>query len=201
MDVLQVHDEGSGLISKAAFEELFLTYSESLCNAAYRLVPDRHVAEDIVQDFFFSFWKNHRDKQFQQSFLHYAQRAVQNRALDYLRYHSIRQTQDWDSAKTEMAEETEEEKQMRVTQEQLYMRLEQELARLPENRRKIFLMSNQQGMKYQQIADVLNISINTVKTQVRLAYQQLRDNCLLLVFILLIKIVQVLHPFFCHIRL
>jgi RNA polymerase sigma-70 factor (ECF subfamily) len=195
MDASQVHDD-SGLISKTAFEKLFLTHCQTLCNAVYRLVADRHVAEDIVQDFFFAFWKNHRDKQFHHSFLSYAQRAVRNRALDYLRYQSIRPVRELDEAKDEIGVEPVSEQQLHQTREALYDRLEQELQQLPENRRKIFLMSNKEGLKYQEIADTLNISVNTVKTHIRLAYQQLRDNCLLMLFILLIKSVQIIHPFF-----
>ncbi|POY37911.1 hypothetical protein C3K47_05125 [Solitalea longa] len=41
--------------------------------------------------------------------------------------------------------------------------------KLPEKRRKIFLMSNIEGLKYAEIADQLNVSVNTVKTQIKLA--------------------------------
>lgn len=194
MDASQEIEE-SGLISKAAFEQLFLTHCQALCNVAYRLAGDRHLAEDIVQDFFYDFWKKHRDKQFEQSFLSYAQRAVRNRVIDYFRKKMNISTTQWDED-ADVVEEADNVKNALENQETLYERLDRELAQLPENRRIIFLMSNKDGLKYKEIAEALNISINTVKTQIRLAYQQLRNNCLVILFILLIESLQFLHPFF-----
>jgi RNA polymerase sigma-70 factor (ECF subfamily) len=48
--------------------------------------------------------------------------------------------------------------------------------RLPEQRRKIFLLSNGDGYKYSEIAEQLNISLNTVKTQLKKAYETLRQE-------------------------
>ncbi len=51
------------------------------------------------------------------------------------------------------------------------------IARLPQQQRTAFLLSNRDGLKYADIAEKLGVSINTVKTHIKLAYQFLRKEC------------------------
>ena len=78
--------------------------------------------------------------------------------------------------------------------EKLYLAIEM----LPEERRRILHMVCMEGMKYQEVADCLGISINTVKTQMGRAFQFLRralgaDDALILVLFFK-KIVSCCHP-------
>ena len=54
--------------------------------------------------------------------------------------------------------------------------IEESINSLPEKRREIFRLSRQDGLKYQEIADKLNISVKTVETQITLALKTLRDK-------------------------
>ncbi len=174
---LKLNSETPDFIDKETFENLFLSHCEALCISVYKIVGDAHIAEDIVQDFFYIFWKSHRNKQFSHSFLSYAQKSVRNRAFDYLnqkkKANSVVKLVD-DGAM--MMDDAEENKRLAEQQEYLYERMEKELGNLPDGRRKIFLLSNSNNLTYKQIAEKLNISVNTVKTQIKLAYRQLRTN-------------------------
>jgi RNA polymerase sigma-70 factor (ECF subfamily) len=63
------------------------------------------------------------------------------------------------------------------SREKQYNALWEALNKMPEQRRKVFLMSNQDKVKYKDIALQLGISVNTVKTHIRLALQFLRMEC------------------------
>ncbi len=60
--------------------------------------------------------------------------------------------------------------------------------KLPAQRKAIFLSSNKDGLTYMQVADKMGVSINTVKTQIRLAYQFLREECAWLLHFLILWI-------------
>ena len=58
----------------------------------------------------------------------------------------------------------------------LHLRLERALDKLPEQCRKIFMMNKLEGVKQKEIARVLNLSVNTVETQMGIAYKKLREE-------------------------
>lgn len=176
-----MNSKQTNCINKETFERLFLLHCENLCKSAYKLVGDEHIAEDIVQDFFYVFWKNHRLKQFHHSFFSYAQKAVRNRALDYLEKKRIKTEIDMHTGCDNIIDDCEESRNLAARRETLYEQMEKGLNNLPENRKRIFLLSNNKNFTYKQIADLLNVSVNTVKTQIKLAYKQLRTNSFLLI--------------------
>ena len=63
-----------------------------------------------------------------------------------------------------------------LEQEELIRKVEEEIEKLPEQRREILKMSVYDGMSYPSIAEVTGLSINTVKTHMKKAYQELRDS-------------------------
>src|SRR5690606_32903510 len=104
------------------------------------------------------------------SFKSYAIRAVKNLSLLLLEKEKKEKsalqdldTQDWTEQKA-MDESGPEHK------------LKTLLNEIPESRRKVFLSSVVQGMSYSEIAKINNISVNTVKTQMKRAYAFLRKN-------------------------
>lgn len=157
-----------------AFEEQFRLHYTFLCTVAYYVVEDEDAARDIVQDFFLYCWHKRDLIRITHNFKSYAVRAIRNASLNYIRK----------SGKTKLEEihviealtrhfPPEEE----ADEEKRNVALWAAVSRLPEQRRKIFLMSNHDGLKYKDIAATLGISINTVKTQIKLALQFLRKEC------------------------
>jgi RNA polymerase sigma-70 factor (family 1) len=161
----------SGIVS---FEEQFRIHYEFLCTAAHYIVEDEDTARDIVQDFFLYCWKKRHLIQITHDFKSYAVRAIRNASLNYLKRSgktSLEEIHIIEALTIHFPLEDEEE------EEQRNAALWAAVARLPEQRRKIFLLSNRDGLKYKDIATALGISINTVKTQIKLALQFLRKEC------------------------
>jgi RNA polymerase sigma-70 factor, ECF subfamily len=157
-----------------AFEEIFHHLYNSLCNYALKYVKDTTIAEEVVSDVFFKLWKNKSQINILSSFQHYIFRAVKNQSLDYLKnknnqnlsIHEIN-FYVYDS----YAESPEEE----MSNQELDNKIERAIQTLPQQCKNIFVMSREQGLKYREIAEKLNISIKTVETQMGRALKALRS--------------------------
>ena len=155
-------------------ELLYKRYYQPLCTHAVKFVGSREVAEDLVSEIFFDFYSQNRFSEITTSYRLYLFRTVRNRAYNYLR---------WDlSRKAELAEVaqkpilTEQQPDQISQYEELYHDVEEAVNRLPVERRRIYLMRKFDGMKYQEIADELHLSIKTVDVQLNRASQFVRGQ-------------------------
>ena len=146
---------------RVALQKLFDVYYEPLLLYCYRLIRDLESAEDIVQDCFVHIWRSRRLENFEGELDRFMFQAIKFRAINY----NISEREYELSA---YFGEEEVGKEMEL--------LYRTISRLPDECRKIFLMACLDDMKYREIADVLNISINTVKTQMKIALRFLREN-------------------------
>lgn len=157
-----------------SFEKQFRGHYLLLCTAAYYIVEDHDAARDIVQDFFLYCWTRRNDIRITHDFKSYALRAVKNASLSYLQKAGRIQLEEIkviEALSEYFPQEDGAEDDARN------VALWKAVSKLPDQRRKVFLMSSQQGLKYKDIAAALGISINTVKTQIKLALQFMRQEC------------------------
>lgn len=173
----------------SALEYFFQKYMELLYYRALGYIKDPLVAEDIVQEVFIRFWDNRKKLEISLSVIAYLTRSVINSCKNYLEHLSIRQRYEQDYQHenqnlTGWREYDEEEL------EQLRIRLRIFVDSLPEKCREIFILACIDGLKYREVAERLDVSVNTVKTQVKSAYAKLRadfdlkDQELIVVFLL-----------------
>lgn len=78
----------------ADFRQFFLTHYETLCVRAFRLVHDRKLSEDIVQDVFLMLWERREEIDFSRPVLPYLMTAVRNRSIDFLRSRQVARRRD-----------------------------------------------------------------------------------------------------------
>ena len=156
-----------------AWETLYASYYAALCSYADGIVKDSDTAQDIVQDTLIRIWNSDRTFPDIKELTWYLYRSTYNNALFYLRTQASRQN----ILRKMVAEEVvlpDEQFALTVREElirQLYVYIED----LPEERKKILLMSIQ-GHSGNEIADLLGISINTVKTQKNRGFKYLREK-------------------------
>ena len=156
----------------------------TLCNYTTKIVVDETVAEDIVQECFISIWNSSLHFQEMKALSVYLYRSVHNNALKYLRDKNVdnQRLQRWSKEQ----DDVEDVDFYQAVEEELIRKLHMVIDQLPEQRKNILLLSID-GLTVQEIADQLNISINTVKTQKKRAYVFLKENLkqsLLLIYIL-----------------
>ena len=149
---------------EAAFERLFHTFYEDLCRFASQYVSASDVVEDLVQDVFFNVWERRRALDAQQSIQAYLYKAVRNEALKHLNRQRVRKQQG--KPQQELRERSlQGSPEQALWNKELEAEAQKALDALPERRRRIFMLSREHDLTYAEIADLLDISVKTVETQ------------------------------------
>lgn len=151
-----------------AYEQAFHTYYPKFVRFAHYIVKDLSVAKDLVQNVFMKVWR-HRDRLNPslslQNFLYV---LTKREVLNYLRTKRVFESLDALS----------DEPRNGLPQE--YMAdatlLQQQVSKLPEQRRNVFIMSKFYGIPNKEIARLLSISEKTAERHITLAGKQLREE-------------------------
>ena len=166
--------EGSPL-DKKHFEEIFTKYYSMLCIIAYDYVGDKSLAEEMVQDTFMAIWEKRDSITVTPAIRYYLVKATQNTCLQYLRKKKI-ETQPIDTISTEkMIAWSDDYPLGHLFEKELADIINQTIQSFSPQIQKVFLLSRFKDMTYSQIAAILNVSENTVKTQMKIALSRLRD--------------------------
>ena len=158
-----------------------------LCRIAFGYVQDAHECEDIVQECFIAVWNNGKHDLAEKEFLSYMTRAVKNNCISFLRKQNFQVVSlDDQTAAYSYADDADSEADTPPAEE----KLEKILSVLPPKCKEIFLLSKLHGLKYQDIASKLGISVKTVENQMGKALKLIReqiktDNLYLLLLLLL----------------
>jgi RNA polymerase sigma-70 factor (ECF subfamily) len=157
---------------KKAFKEVFDQYFHSLAAFGFKYVSDQFVAEDLVQEVFISMWEKREDFSHINALKSFLYTAVRNKCLNHIKHQSVVQKHE-----KALSYELESEQNYigHVIEEETFNQLFQEIKNLPPSAQEITLLALN-GLKNQEIADELNISVNTVKTQKKIAYSRLKEN-------------------------
>lgn len=154
-----------------AFNSFFECYSEQLYLYCLGFLKNREEAEDIVQDVFIYLWVNRAKISYTGSVYSYLCRSVKNSCIDYKLHERVkmRYCQERTAQKVEEREETDDF-------EELYKKLQIVMDTLPPKCKEIFMLGCMEEMNYKEIAEQLGVSVNTVKTQVKVAYKKIKSE-------------------------
>lgn len=154
---------------KAAFKKLFDSYYKHLVILAMRYVGDQDLAESLVQEVFFNLWEKRKDLRIH-SIQGYLVIAVRNRCNNELKRQKV--VRNYQSNFFQDAFQPEAE----FPDDFIMNKIMTVINSMPEKRRKIFKLNRIEGMKYKEIALVLQISPKTVEIQIGKALKYLREN-------------------------
>ncbi len=155
---------------EAAFDFLFRTRYKNLCRFAAAFVVHFDVAEDIVQEIFEKIWQKSARIAEGESIDSYLFVATRNACFTFLK--DRRERVDLERVKQEL-EAPEEVVEFESAE---LNRLWGEIEKLPLQCKTVFKLVVLEDMKYREVAEALDISVNTVKTQVKIAYKTLRES-------------------------
>lgn len=166
--------------NEEVFEFLFRKYFLKLCLYAHHYVRDNKVAEEIVEEFFVYLWDNHENIHIESNLSGYFFKSVHNRCLKYLRHEKIKRNFSKEGSyvftERELLEPISEQiPEAYLAAKELEHTIIDALNTLPDQCRKVFELSRYEDLSYQEIADKMNISINTVKTHMKRALSTLKD--------------------------
>ena len=157
---------------QTAFELLFHYYYPGLVVYSSQFIADQDEAEEIVQEFFVRFWQKHQLLNVCDSLKNYFFSSVRNCSLNFLKHKKIEEKY--------LKELVDLSRHHLVYEPDLYIiselqeKIKNGIDRLPEQCRKIFIMSRIRGLKNEEIASELSLSKRTVETQISKALKVLR---------------------------
>lgn len=158
--------------NELAFRKIFDSYSSKLYNYTFRITDDEELSEEIVMDAFLKVWCNRQALIEIIHFDSYLFTTVRNRAFNAIkrRAHEAVIISKLSLNHSEYEDTTEET----VIYNEYQHILSQAVDQLPPQQRIVFSMSRDEGMKYEEIANHLNLSKNTVKAHLKKALNALR---------------------------
>ena len=166
------------MVRTADIDSLFRLYYRPLCVYALHYLKDKDLIEDLVQEAFTAYWMKQAASDGIDSPRAYLYTAVRNRCIDAIRRRR-RQDVSLDSLENEIlpveddvAISDDEAVDNSVKEARIWSAID----RLPAKRRRIFLMSRRDGMKYSEIAQSLGLSENTVRNQISKALEAIRQG-------------------------
>lgn len=136
-------------------------------------------AEEVVQDVFVNLWEKRFTLVVNSSLRAYLFTAVRNQSLNYLKHLQV--INEYNSYYSDMLNDagyyyslSQETGASLLMASELEKKIEEAVDSLPKECRRIFLLSRHDGLKNQEIADELGISVNTVQKQMSIALGRLK---------------------------
>ena len=162
-----------------AFRFIFDKYYDFLCMVADSYLRDEYISETIVGDIIYNLWEIKDNIDIKYSLRSYLVRSVKNRCINYLQHEYIQReisiNQYEDKAAIEELFFIENKHPLEsLLEQELENKINSIINELSPECRAVFKMSRFDGMKYEEIASELNISVNTVKYHMKNALGKLR---------------------------
>jgi len=156
------------------FESLFRSSYVSLVRYARTLVKDQDDAEEIVQELFYRIWQDREKLRIESSLNGYLFRAVHNRCLHFIEHNRV-VVKHAEEMSLRLPESPESPSDI-LNYKELQARIAGILEKLPERCGKIFCMNRFEGLKYNEIAEKLSVSVKTVEANMGRALREFRKE-------------------------
>lgn len=157
-----------------AFEMVFKTYYQPLCNYAFTYLQDKDESEEVVQSVFLTAWEKRQSLEIRTALKPYLYAMVRNACLNTLKHEKVKQKHVGEVLKTDQPGH--EAVSDAILSDELQKRISDALERLPDQCRLVFKMSRFEELRYAEIARQLKISIKTVENHMGKALRMMREQ-------------------------
>lgn len=163
---------------RRAFGELVRRYQDRLYNSVFRVLGSAEDAQDVVQDAFLNAFQSLRQFKGEARFFTWLYRIAFNAAISLKRRHRVALSGDYvgDGSPTEPLDESEASQPGRALERgEDVRRLQLALNRVTPEHRAVLILKEIDGQKYEEIAEILDVPIGTVRSRLHRARLELRD--------------------------
>ena len=164
------------------FVSVFLDYYPKVCAFVSSIVMDREAAEDIAEDIFVRILESSIDLSVARNIESYLYIVSRNAALDYLKKNSML-SHDLNERVTSYGNSSSEET---IIEQELLKYVNLIIEGMPEQRRKVFVMSKVEDMSNDEISESLGITKRTVESHLYQAIREIRSKVKILVVVMVI---------------
>lgn len=166
---------------KETFHFIFKKYYLPLYYYAKRITGSKENAEEVLQNTFLKLWEKPEILNIDKSLDSYLNKAVYNNCINLLKQLQVKDkyTRDYKQRLIEANDFfriSDENSQSIIVANELKVKIEENINKLPKQCREIFKLSRYEGLTNKEIADKLEISINTVIKQISIALAKLRKS-------------------------
>lgn len=157
---------------ETAFRELFERYKHKIYSFALYLTHSDSIAEEVTQEIFIKIWNHRSQLQEINYFKSWLRVLIRNHTYTIL--HRIAQERIILKKISVQTDSHASVTEIDVLTREYNRLLDQAIARLPTQQKKVYVMSRKEGMKHDMIADEMGISLNTVKNHMKAALRSIR---------------------------
>ncbi|MGL5272974.1 MAG: RNA polymerase sigma-70 factor [Phocaeicola sp.] len=169
---------------KKIFEQFFILTFPRVKAFAYKIVKSEDDAEDIAQDIFVKIWSDTEIWENCETHSGYIYTMVKNQVFNFLKRKTIAGTYQ-EQLVNEVGSSYQEDIHDELYAKEIDLLMKLTVRQMPEQRRKVFIMSRELHMSNHEIAEKLDISIRTVERHLYLALAELKKVIYFLIFLYL----------------
>lgn len=185
--LLQLMAEGD----KEAFAILYKRHWEDLFITAARALRGKNEAADVVQDVFLSIWKRKNELNLQGSLSAYLHTSVRYKCIHYIEKNITQR--DYLARLAEMSvTASAPNAEMNLQVQETLRSINKAVAKMPPKMQEVYMLSRQECLSYKEIADLLGISVETVKKHIQHALQLIRQDMAPNIILFMIMVLSVL---------
>lgn len=157
---------------QAAYKQLFLNYYSTICRFLFRIVNDFNAAEDVAQGIFMKVWLNRSNLDETKPIKNLLYVMAKKAALNLLRQKKSLNIADSDYRHLESGSYSDDY----IIYKESFESVANCVSAMPEQRKKIFMMSRVEQLPNKEIAKLTNLSVRTVEKHLELALKDIKKT-------------------------
>lgn len=157
-----------------AFKQIYIYYYERLVQLANSLIKHTEAAEEVVDDVFLKIWLKRESLSTISNLTVYLYVATKNQSLNH-----ISRNQSPNSSLTDLNYEIKDitlNAEEKLISAELLNKINQTIQQMPAQCKLVFKLVKEDGLKYKEVAEILNISVKTVEYHISKALKQIAEK-------------------------
>ena len=155
-----------------AYRELFFFFYKPLTQFAFSFAKSREMAEEIVSDVFINIWKGRKNMEEIDNLKTYLYISTKNISLKYLLKQHKQVAIAIDALSIELESKDIHPEQMMITAD-MVNKITEAVNQLPPRCKLVYKFIKEDGLRYKEVADIMNISVKTIDSQLAIALKKI----------------------------